>query len=104
MPVTKSAKKALKVDKRKKLENDLVRAKIKSAIKGAKISIAKHENDIAEKLKTMFKELDIAAKKNVIHKNKAARLKSRISKLADKSANTKTESAKKVSKKTATKN
>lgn len=94
MPLTKSAKKALKVDQRKKLENDLVRAKIKSALKGAKISIAKNEKDVAEKLQTLYRELDLAAKKNVIHKNKAARLKSRISKSVSKTVEAPVKAAK----------
>lgn len=85
MPLTKSAKKALKTDQRRKLENDLVRAKIKSALKGAKISITKKESDVSEKIQALYRELDLASKKNVIHKNKAARLKSRIMKAAGKS-------------------
>ncbi|MFA4995761.1 MAG: 30S ribosomal protein S20 [Patescibacteria group bacterium] len=88
MPVTKSAKKALKTDIRRKLENDLVRSKIKGALKGAKISIAKKESDVAEKIQSLYHELDLAAKKNVIHRNKAARLKSRIAKSASKAETT----------------
>jgi small subunit ribosomal protein S20 len=83
MPLTKSAIKALKVSERRKVENDLTRAKIKSAVKGAKISIAKQGSDVAEKIQTLYRELDLAAKKNVIHKNKASRLKSRITKTAN---------------------
>lgn len=82
MPITKSAIKALKVSQRRKAENDITRAKIKSAVKGAKISIAKKGEDISQKLQTLYRELDLAAKKNVIHKNKASRLKSRITKKA----------------------
>lgn len=84
MPLTKSAKKAQKTDLRRKAENDLARAKIKSAVKGAKLSIAKGEKDVAEKIQKLYRELDIASKKNVIHKNKAARLKSRITKAGSK--------------------
>lgn len=84
MPLTKSAIKALKVDQRRKLENDQVRAKIKNAVKGARISIAKKDKDVATKLSSLYRELDTAAKKHVIHKNKAARLKSRITKSIEK--------------------
>jgi len=95
MPITKSAIKALKVSQRRKIENDLTRAKIKSAVKGAKISIAKKDKDTAEKLRTLYRELDLAAKKNVIHKNKAGRLKSRITKSISKESEvTKTVKAK----------
>lgn len=85
MPIIKSSKKALKVGQRRKVENDLVRAKIKSAVKGAKLSISTKKEDVAEKLEVLYRELDLAAKKNVIHKNKASRLKSRITKAASKS-------------------
>lgn len=84
MPIIKSSKKALRVGQRRKIENDLVRSKIKSAVKGAKLSIATKGEDVAEKLETLYRELDLASKKNVIHRNKAARLKSRITKSADK--------------------
>ena len=80
MPLTKSAIKALKVSIRRKEENDLTRAKMKSAVKGAKISIANKSKDVAEKIKVLYRELDLAAQKHVIHKNKASRLKSRITK------------------------
>jgi len=86
MPIIKSAKKSLRVDKRRKLENDIIRAKIKNAIKGAKISIANKKEDVREKLDLLYSELDRAAKKNVVHRNKAARLKSRITKSAAKSS------------------
>lgn len=82
MPIIKSAKKALRVGGRRKNENDLVRAKIKNAVKGARLSIATKKDDVNEKLQALYHELDIAAKKNVIHRNKAARLKSRITKKA----------------------
>jgi small subunit ribosomal protein S20 len=80
MPLTSSAKKALKVAKRRKSENDLVKAKLKSAYKGAKIAVAQKGEDTKEVLSKLYKELDTAAKKNVIHKNKASRLKSRLAK------------------------
>ncbi|MEK9155903.1 MAG: 30S ribosomal protein S20 [Patescibacteria group bacterium] len=78
MPLTKSAKKALIVSHRRKAENDLVRAKVKGATKAVKIGIRLGEDGMASKLGQAYHELDIAAKKHVIHKNKAARLKSRL--------------------------
>ena len=102
MPLTKSAKKALKVDKRRKEENDVVRAKIKNAVKGAKLSIINSKNDIKTKMQELYRELDIAAKKNVIHKNKASRLKSRITKLEGKYAEGAGKTETKVTKKAKT--
>ena len=80
MPLIKSAKKAIRTTKRQTEENRLVRAKIKDTLKGARISISAGEKDAAEKVSKAYRELDIAAKKNVIHKNKASRLKSRLAK------------------------
>ena len=75
MPVTKSARKSLRRDKRRALVNQPIRSKYKSAVKKARLE-PKAENI---RLACIF--LDKAAKKRIIHKNKAARLKSRLSKL-----------------------
>lgn len=80
MPIIKSAKKALKVEARRKLENDDTRAKLKNAVKGLKVATAKGEKNVTELLSNAYKQLDLAAKKHVIHKNKASRLKSQLSK------------------------
>ncbi len=82
MAITKSAKKAIKTEKKKKADNDITRAKVKDALKGARLAIEKKakEKEMLEKIAKAYRELDIAAKKNVIHKNKASRLKSRLAK------------------------
>lgn len=80
MPIIKSAKKALKVAARRKIENDLTRSKVKSAVKGVRIALKSGEKQIEAKLSDAYKQLDLAAKKHVIHKNKASRLKSRLAK------------------------
>ena len=84
MPLTKSAKKALRVSVANKLNNDLTKAKIKSAVKGVKLGIIQKKENVGELLSKAYRELDIAAKKNVIHKNKASRLKSRLTKALSK--------------------
>ncbi len=102
MPLTKSALKALKTDKRRKTENDATRAKVKSALKGAKIAIRneKKGEEIQELVSKAYAELDKAAKKNVIHKNKAARIKSRIMKKLASSEKPAEKAAKKAPKET----
>jgi small subunit ribosomal protein S20 len=80
MPIIKSAKKALRVSIRKHEINDATRAKIKSAVKGVKVGTKSNDKNIDELLSKAYRELDIASKKNVIHKNKASRLKSRLAK------------------------
>jgi small subunit ribosomal protein S20 len=80
MPVTKSAKKALRVSRRKSAVNAKIRNSYKEALKKAR----KHPTE--DNLKKTFSILDKAAKANVIHPNKANRLKSRLAKLFSKSA------------------
>ena len=103
MPLTKSAKKALRVDRRHKAMNDLTRTKMKSALKAARLAIVAGDKDSKTKIDAAYRQLDIAAKKNVIHKNRAARLKSRLAKkLAKTTSEPKTKPKKKsVSKNTA---
>ncbi|MCX6806974.1 MAG: 30S ribosomal protein S20 [Candidatus Berkelbacteria bacterium] len=76
MPRTKSALKALHVSEKKRKHNLEIKKKFKSAIK----SFRKQKKG---DLKTLSSILDKAAAKNVIHKNKAARLKSRLSKTVE---------------------
>lgn len=74
MPVTKSAKKKLRKDKKRTKANLLLEKAYKKAIKKLKKIKTK------EALKEAYSKIDKAVKKGVIHKNKAARLKSRITK------------------------
>jgi small subunit ribosomal protein S20 len=99
MPLIKSAKKAIKTTKRQTEENRLARAKIKDALKGARIAITAGDKDVAEKISKAYRELDIAAKKKVIHKNKASRLKSRLAKKLATTKPTEVKPAKKATKK-----
>ena len=103
MPIIKSAKKALRVSIRRNEINDLTRAKIKSAVKGVKIGLKTTDANSVELLSKAYRELDLAAKKNVIHKNKASRLKSRLTKLVAKSALEPEKAVKKVAGKKAVK-
>jgi len=75
MPVTKSAKKALRQDRRRATNNQLVRRQLKRVI-----SKTKGKRTVKE-LAEVYRVLDRAAKKGIIHQNKAARLKSRLAKL-----------------------
>ena len=81
MPITTSAKKALRQSKRKKSFNDRRKRNYRSAVKEFKKAIAAKDFDTAKKLlPAVYKTLDKAAKSNTISKNKASRTKSRLSK------------------------
>ena len=78
MPVIKSATKRLRQIKRRSAHNRLIRD-------GLKETVAKFRKKPTEKqLAHVMSSLDKAAKTNLIHKNKASRLKSRLSKLLTK--------------------
>lgn len=78
MPVTKTAKRALRSSKRKENVNKIIAARLDMAVKKVKKAFSK------ENLLKAVSVADVAAKKGLIHKNKAARIKSRLSKLAAK--------------------
>lgn len=75
MPITKSAIKALRRDKRRTEINKPIKSRYKKAVKRVR------QKTSLESLKIAYSALDKAAKKKVIHKNKAARLKSKLAKL-----------------------
>ena len=86
MPITKSAKKAVRQSKRRKLRNILKNKKFRSLVKEFRKVINDKSFDKAkELLPRVYKSLDKAAKTGTIKKNKAARLKSRLATLANKS-------------------
>lgn len=75
MPVTKTAERALRSSRKKNKINSLVTAKLEIAVRLAKKSAVS---------KNIFKAIslaDKASKKHAIHKNKAARIKSSLTKL-----------------------
>jgi len=76
MPITKTAKRALRATKRKELVNAVFSKRLEIALRNAK------KAPTQAKLKAAFSLIDKAAKKGLYHKNKAARLKSAFSKLS----------------------
>lgn len=75
MPVLPSAKKALRRDQRRTQVNNTIRSRMRTIIK--KVEKTKD----AALLPQLYTAVDTAAKKNVIHSNKAARIKSRLNRL-----------------------
>ena len=79
MAVSKSNK-AARAAERKRLRNRAIRRTFKTYIAKAKSSIASREKSASEKTKLAISWIDKAVTKGIIHKNKAARLKSRLMK------------------------
>lgn len=90
MPVTKQARKKVRQDKRKLVFN----LRVKKALK--KTLTAFRKNPTQGALTKAYQALDRAAKTNVIHKNRAARLKSRLSKKLGSSFKNKNSSQKRL--------
>jgi small subunit ribosomal protein S20 len=85
-PITKSAKEALRQSEKRRIRNLMYKEKIKKLIKKFKNLVLEKKIEEAEKfLPEIYKVLDKAAKENVIKREKASRIKSRISKLIFKS-------------------
>lgn len=85
MPITKSAKKALRQSAKRKKVNVLRKKKIRGLIKEARNLVVQKKIDEAKKLlPQIYKALDKTAKKGAIKKNAASRKKSRITKFINK--------------------
>ena len=85
MPITKSAKKALRQNIRRKARNLVYKKKMKALIKEVRVLVLEKKTEEAKKLlPQVYKILDKTAKVGVIKKNTASRKKSRITKLVNK--------------------
>lgn len=76
MPLIKSAIKKMRKDKERTLRNKKRETTMRKMVKEAR------RTPDAKNLTSAFSALDKAVKVNLIHKNKASRLKSRLAKLA----------------------
>jgi small subunit ribosomal protein S20 len=82
MPKIESAKKALRVAKRKRVFNDARRKAVKEATKNiSKLVKAGKKEEAKKLLSTAYQAIDKAIKRGVIKKNTAARKKSNLSKM-----------------------
>ena len=87
MPITKSAKKALRQNKTRKIRNTRKTVAYKASVKDFRKLVASGKKDEAKKmLPRVYQTLDKAVKTGVIKKNKASRLKSNTTLLLQKTA------------------
>lgn len=77
----KSSKKDIKRSQKKRLENTSVKSALKTHAKKVRTAVKAGENT-AETLTAAIAALDKAAQRGIIHKNQAARRKSRLAKAA----------------------
>lgn len=86
MPNIKSAIKRVKVSEKKTAANKMKKSEIRTVIKKAKASVAESSTETVALVKTAQIALDKAASSGYIHKNAAARKKSRLAKAASAAA------------------
>ncbi len=82
MPIIQSAKKALRQNTRRRKANVKRKTDLRTVVKQYKKLIASGQKDKAkEYLSSVYKKFDKTAKTKLIKKNKASRMKSRLSKM-----------------------
>ena len=82
MPNLKSAIKRVKVNEKANIANSQAKSAMRTTVKKAENAVADNAENKQELLQAAFKSLDKAASKGLIHKNAAARKKSRLAKKA----------------------
>ncbi|HLI05434.1 MAG TPA: 30S ribosomal protein S20 [Ktedonobacteraceae bacterium] len=80
MPNNASAEKRMRQERKRRMHNRMVKSIVKTQITKARQAIAGNADNAEEAVRAAVSELDRAAKKGVIHKNNAARRKSRLMK------------------------
>lgn len=82
MPIIESAKKRVRTTEKKTAKNRKWKDRLKTAIKNMEKAVEAGDKEAAaEQLKETKKVIDKAATRNLIHKNNAARKKSRLEKM-----------------------
>lgn len=85
MPITKSAKKALRQNKKRRVHNLEIKTHFKNEVRALKKLVTDKKVEEAKALlPKVYQALDKSAKTHVIDKNTASRLKSRLTKLVNK--------------------
>lgn len=82
MPIIKSAQKRVRTARKATVRNSKTKRSLKTAVKAFHTAIKSGDKKAGEKLKEAQRAIDTATKKNVLHRNKAARKKSQLSKAA----------------------
>lgn len=85
MPNTESAKRALRKSLKRRIRNRAQRSALRTTVKKVRAAASPdNATEAREALQVAIKRIDQAAAKGLIHKNKAARDKSRLTRLVNK--------------------
>jgi small subunit ribosomal protein S20 len=80
MPNNAAAAKRMRQEQKRRLHNRSIKSLVRTQITKARNAIAVGDENSEEAVRRAISELDRAAKKGVIHRNNAARRKSRLMK------------------------
>jgi small subunit ribosomal protein S20 len=80
MPNIKSAEKRVKTQAARAMRNKAVKTNLKTTLKKADAALIARDENTAETVKVAVSKLDQAVTKGILHKNNAARKKSRLAK------------------------
>ena len=80
MPNLRSAKKRMRIEEKRRTRNKAIKSAVRTQITRARASIAADVNipETEDAIRTAISQLDRAVTKGVLHKNNAARRKSRL--------------------------
>jgi len=82
LPQRRSGVKALRINKKRHTRNLTIKTELKKTLKKFQALVSEKKLEEAKAaLKVVFKKIDKAAKRNLLHKNTAARRKSHFSQL-----------------------
>ena len=84
MAHSKQANKRIRTNEKSRQENKVVTSSMRTAVK--RVGKAASADEANASLPTAMKKIDKAAKKGILHKNAAARKKSRLQRAVNKSA------------------
>ena len=70
--------KKIRVDKRRREHNVRVISELKTVLRKTGKLLTEKNKDVAQQSRELFSKLDKAVKKNILHKNRASRIKSRF--------------------------
>lgn len=82
MPNIKSAIKRVRTNETKNAQNAHVRSTMRSSVRKAETAVLNKDENTADTVKAAIRQVEKAASKGLIHKNTAARKKSRLMKQA----------------------
>jgi small subunit ribosomal protein S20 len=103
MPITASAKKAMRQAKARTQRRKPYKSRMKAEMKKFVSTVKTDKEAAAKLLPTAYSVIDTACKKNIIHRNNAARKKARLASLLTREAAAAPAAAKKTKAKTTAK-